>query len=45
MTFYTFNLKSLERYKPAAAPALNNPKDVGGGGGFDVIFQPKGIPT
>ena len=29
-----------------AVPALTNPRELGGGGGgFDVIFQSKGIPN
>ena len=28
-----------------AMAALKNPKEVGGGGNFDVIFQSKSIPN
>ena len=30
--------------QPVAAPALKNPKEVGGGD-LDIIFQSKGIPN
>ena len=39
------NLQTFKSFYTVAAPALKNPREMGGGGDFDIIFQSKGMPN
>ena len=38
------NLQTFKSFYTVAAPALKNPREMGGGD-FDIIFQSKGMPN